>query len=80
MTEKIICLLQILINEEKIGLQQKGPFSHTGQKSRCLSTTRGLSVHAPVCVCVCLHATGRPSPTKSCTLLTELLEKPFGRG
>ena len=26
----------------------KGHFSHPGQKGRCLSTTRGLSVHVPV--------------------------------
>jgi len=30
-------------------LQQKGHFSHPGQKGWCLSTTRGLSVHVPVC-------------------------------
>ena len=35
------------MNEEKIWLQQKGHFSHPGQKGRCLSTTRGLSVHVP---------------------------------
>jgi len=33
---------------EKSGLQQKGHFSHPGQKGWCLSTTRGLSVHVPV--------------------------------
>src|SRR4029434_8395020 len=36
------------MNEEKIGLQQRGNFFHPGQKGRCLSTTRGLSVHVPV--------------------------------
>jgi len=36
----------ILMNE-KSGLQQKGPFTHPGQKGRSLSTTRGLSVHVP---------------------------------
>jgi len=28
-------------------LQQKGPFTHPGQKGRSLSTTRALSVHVP---------------------------------
>src|SRR4029434_251814 len=54
------------MNEEKIWLQQKGHFSHPGQKGRCLSTTRGLSVHVPgvwcavlvsLSVCVCVRAT-----------------------
>jgi len=32
---------------EKRGLQQKGHFSHPGQRGWCLSTTRALSVHVP---------------------------------
>jgi len=33
--------------KKKSGPQQKGHFSHPGQKGWCLSTTRGLSVHMP---------------------------------
>jgi len=32
---------------DKSGLQQKGHFSHPGQRGWCLSTTRALSVHVP---------------------------------
>ena len=41
-----------MMNEEKIGLQQKGHFSHPGQRGRCLSTTRGLSVHVPAVITI----------------------------
>jgi len=37
----------IIINEEKIWLQQKGHFLIQGKRGWCLSTTWALSVHVP---------------------------------
>ena len=48
MTEKLICILKILMNEKKNWAQEKkGTFSQPGHKGWCLSTTWGLSVHVP---------------------------------
>ena len=50
MTEKLICILKILMNEKKNWAQEKkGTFSQPGHKGWCLSTTWGLSVHVPDC-------------------------------
>ena len=63
------------MNEEKIGLQQKGHFSHPGQKGRSLSTSRGLSVHVPAFINTFLS----PPPRQPKNPVSEAAEQRAGQ-